>query len=75
MKAEVGKRYRHYKGYEYEVIAIGRDEETLLEVVVYQALYDTPDFGPKPIWVRQRVLFEGLVAIDGNEVDRFVVIE
>ena len=32
-------RYRHFKGNEYEVIGIARDSETLVEMVVYRALY------------------------------------
>lgn len=70
-EAEVGKRYRHYKGYEYTVLAIGRSEDTLEEQVVYRAEYTTEDFGPDAIWIRPRVLFEGTVNVDGRTVERF----
>ena len=40
-------RYRHFKGNEYEVIAIARHSETLEPMVVYRALYGNGD-----IWVR-----------------------
>ncbi len=71
MKAEVGKRYRHYKGYEYTVIALARMEESLEEVVVYRAEYETDDFGEGAIWVRSRLLFEGKVNLNGKTIDRF----
>lgn len=70
-RAEVGKRYRHYKGYEYTVLAIGRDEGTLEEVVVYRAEYATEDFGPDAVWVRPKVSFEGMVDAEGRTVERF----
>ena len=31
-------RYRHFKGKEYEVIAVAKDSETLEDMVVYRAL-------------------------------------
>ena len=40
-------KYRHFKGKEYEVIAIARHSETEEAMVVYQALY-----GDHGIWVR-----------------------
>jgi hypothetical protein len=33
-------RYRHYKGGEYEVMAVARHSETLEAVVVYRPLYN-----------------------------------
>lgn len=40
-------KYRHFKGNEYEVIAIAKHSETLEEMVVYKALY-----GEGEVWVR-----------------------
>jgi len=40
-------KYRHFKGGEYEVIAIAKHSETLEEMVVYKALY-----GEGGVWVR-----------------------
>lgn len=39
--------YRHFKGNKYKVLSVGRNSETLEEVVVYQALY-----GHGHVWVR-----------------------
>jgi len=55
----------------YEVISIAYHSETLEELVVYKALYDTPDFGYGAIWVRPLVMFEEVVVFDGREVKRF----
>ncbi len=63
--------YKHYKGNLYEVIGIAHHSETLEELVVYKALYDTPDFGYGAIWVRPKAMFEGFVMIEGKEVKRF----
>ena len=63
--------YKHYKGNLYEVIGIAHHSETLEELVVYKALYDTPDFGYGAIWVRPLVMFEEVVVVDGKEVKRF----
>jgi len=49
---EVGKKYRHFKGKEYEVIAIGKHSETLEEMVVYKALYGNND-----VWIRPLEMF------------------
>ena len=52
MNIEVGKKYRHFKGKEYEVIAIGKHSETLEEMVVYKALYGNND-----VWIRPLEMF------------------
>ncbi len=67
---ELGK-YKHYKGNLYEVIAVAHHSETLEEMVVYKALYDTPDFGYGAIWVRPKAMFNELILVDGKEVKRF----
>ena len=38
-------KYQHYKGKMYEVIGLARHSETLEEMVVYKALYDSSEFG------------------------------
>lgn len=72
---ETGKRYRHYKGMEYTVLALAHHSETLEELVVYQAEYDTKDFGPKPVWVRPKKMFEDQVINEGALTDRFIQID
>ncbi len=75
MKAEVGKRYRHYKnGEEYIVLALGRNSESLEEVVIYEAQYMSPDFGEKPVWVRPKSMFEEEVDHNGKKVPRFTLV-
>ncbi|MBO5244886.1 MAG: DUF1653 domain-containing protein [Selenomonadales bacterium] len=63
-------KYRHYKGKEYEVLAVAKHSETLEEMVVYRALYG--DYG---YWVRPLAMFGETVMIDGQEMPRFRYIE
>ncbi|MBI2309751.1 DUF1653 domain-containing protein [Candidatus Collierbacteria bacterium] len=69
----VGGRYRHYKGNEYVVLAVGRNSENPdEELVIYQGLlYDDKKFGKNPIWIRPKKMFLGKVVINGNNIDRF----
>lgn len=67
MKLKPGK-YKHYKGKEYEVIGIARHSETLEELVVYKALYQTEG---KNLWVRPLKMFLEEVEIDGKKMKRF----
>ncbi len=67
-------KYTHYRGGLYEVVAVGRMEATLEEVVVYRALYDTKDFGPNPVWVRPVVSFLETVTVDGVVQPRFTYV-
>jgi hypothetical protein len=68
-----GDIYRHYKNKDrhYEIVGVGKNTETLEDVVVYRALYDSPDFGAKAIWVRPLTMFTENVTVDGREVPRF----
>ena len=59
-------RYRHFKGNEYEVIAIARHSETLEEMVVYRALYGEGGF-----WVRPLSMWTEMVEHDGKTERRF----
>lgn len=75
MKAIVGKRYRHYKGNEYTVLAIARLESDPSEVyVVYRAEYTSPDFGEGTVWLRKQEFFEEQVFVSGTSRDRFTQI-
>ena len=70
MELKMGK-YKHFKGHEYAILCVGRDSETFEEVVVYQGLYDSEEFGAKPIWVRPKKEFLETVTVDGKEIPRF----
>ncbi len=63
-------RYRHYKGNEYEVIAVVRHSETLETMVLYKALY-----GEGGLWVRPYAMFVEHVLVDGRSVRRFAPVE
>ncbi len=63
---ETKKYYRHFKGGKYIVLAEGQDSESLIPVVIYQALY-----GEHKVWVRPKEMFYGTVEIDGTEFPRF----
>jgi len=70
MKAEIGKKYRHYKGNEYVVLTIARSSEDIEdEFVVYQDLLDSAK-----VWARPRAMFEEEVEIDGSRVQRFTLL-
>ncbi len=62
-------KYRHFKGGEYEVIAIAKHSETLEEMVVYRALYGDGD-----VWVRPKSMWNETVSRDGEEFLRFTYI-
>lgn len=62
-------KYRHFKGNEYEVIAIAKNSETLEEMVVYKALY-----GEKEFWVRPASMWNETVTRDGKTIKRFTYV-
>jgi len=69
-KVKLGK-YQHYKGKFYRVIGVARHSETLEELVVYQALYYTKEFGKNSLWVRPKKMFLEKLIIKGKKVPRF----
>jgi len=72
----IRQKYRHYKTKNvYEIVAIGRNSETLEEMVVYQGEYLSKEFGLNPIWVRPKKMFEEKVMLNEKEVDRSELIE
>lgn len=62
-------KYRHFKGNEYEVIAIAKHSETTEEMVVYRALY-----GEGQVWVRPASMWDERVERDGKTYKRFTFI-
>lgn len=63
--------YQHYKGKQYEVIGVARHSETLAEMVVYRALYNSEEFGNHTLWARPLEMFLEEVEIDGKNIKRF----
>ena len=64
-------KYRHFKGKLYEVIGVARHSETLEELVVYRALYESKEFGKKALWVRPKKMFLEKVVVEGKKLPRF----
>ena len=62
-------RYRHFKGNEYEVIALATHSETGEPMVVYRALY-----GDGGVWVRPERMWNESVERDGKVYQRFTYI-
>ncbi|MBQ9728500.1 MAG: DUF1653 domain-containing protein [Clostridia bacterium] len=67
-KIKLGK-YRHFKGKEYEALAVAKNSETLEETVVYRALY-----GEREVWVRPLSMWEEEVEFGGVKQKRFTYI-
>ena len=63
-------KYRHFKGMEYEVLAIAKHSETLEPMVVYRALYGAGD-----VWVRPLSMWTEIVERDGYCGPRFQFID
>ncbi len=61
--------YRHYKGGNYEVLGVGRNEATLDEIVVYRSI----DNGN--LWARPLLDFLATVERDGYNGPRFIFIQ
>lgn len=59
-------RYRHFKGNEYEVIAVAKHSEDLSPMVVYKALYGEGD-----VWVRPADMWDEEITRDGKTFKRF----
>ena len=62
-------KYRHFKGKEYEVIALAKHSETMEDLVVYRALY-----GNGEVWVRPACMWEETVSYQGEILPRFAYI-
>ena len=62
-------KYRHFKGNEYEVIALATHSETGERMVVYRALY-----GDGGVWVRPADMWNEQIERDGQVFSRFTYI-
>ncbi len=68
---QIGEHYKHFKGNEYEIVALAKHSETLEDLVVYKALYDEGQ-----IWVRPANMFSDMKTLeDGTQVQRFTKVE
>jgi hypothetical protein len=63
-------RYRHFKGGEYEVLAVAKHSETHEPLVVYRPLY-----GDHGWWARPLAMFAETVEHEGRRVARFSKLE
>lgn len=61
------KTYRHYKGNLYKVLAIGKNSETLEDMVIYQSIKTNE------IWIRPIYMWNE--TIDKNGTLRFTLVE
>ena len=64
-----GATYQHYKGQEYRVLHLAKNEIDETDVVVYQALY-----GDHKIWVRPITSFMETVMLNGEPLPRFAIL-
>ena len=62
-------KYRHFKGNEYEVVAVAKHSETLEPMVVYRALY-----GEGSYWVRPAAMWNETVEREGKTYQRFAYV-
>jgi hypothetical protein len=63
--------YKHFKGNEYQIIALAKHSETLEDMIVYKALYGEGD-----VWVRPATMFTDMKTLeDGTQVQRFTKVE
>ena len=74
MEVKMGK-YKHFKGKEYEVLGVAHHSESLEELVVYRALYDSLEFGKDALWARPKEMFLGTKTIDGKKIPRFEFVD
>ena len=67
--------YRHNKsGREYRVLETAYHSETMQQMVVYQARYDSTELGPNPVFVRPIEMWDEIVDINDVRTPRFLKI-
>jgi hypothetical protein len=69
-------KYQHFRNKQfYEVIGTAKHSETLEEMVIYKALYESDKFPFGQLWVRPKTMFLELVDHEGLKVPRFQPVE
>jgi len=63
--------YKHYKNKDYEVLGVVKHSETLEDLVLYKALYDSEEFWKNTLWVRPKSMFFEDIVINNEKVPRF----
>lgn len=63
--------YEHYKGKRYELLGEAIDSETLQEMVIYKAQYNSEEFGENATWVRPKKMFFEEIEVEGVKIPRF----
>ena len=75
-EVKVDSIYEHYKGKRYKILAIARDSEDAdRELVVYQGLYDSKEFGNNPVWARELNDFMAEIEYNGKKIKRFKLVK
>ncbi len=75
-KPKAGEKYRHFKGGEYEIVAVARNcDNPNEELVIYKSLYEKEGFPIGTIWSRGLEGFVGFKELDGEKIKRFEKIE
>jgi hypothetical protein len=72
-------RYRHYRGGEYNIFGFACNSDTDEKMVLYRPLHKVPElhdeYGDDLVFVRDIKVFSSTITIDGNEIQRFELIE
>ena len=65
-EVKAGQKYRHFKGNRYTVVAVGRNTETMEDMVVYR--------DDEHVWIRPLAMFCETVEKNGETFPRFSLI-
>ncbi len=63
--------YEHFKGKRYEVVGEAFDGETTEIMIIYKALYNSPEFWVNALWVRPKDNFLEILDISWKKVPKF----
>jgi len=68
ISAKIGQKYTHYKGGEYEVIALAIKEDTLEPLIIYRSSQQD-----NTVWARTYTNWSETVEIAGQKIKRFTL--